>query len=476
MQPRKSGALADPSLGRIRIPAGLRRIPLSHLPVSVRLGHLLERRGIKRLGDLHNAHCASFLGYRGFGPARLLELETLARAVEAGRIGRAYLQPPDLIRIPVKRRSLALSRLPVSVRLGHVLESAKIKQLGDLHGARYSDFGHLRRCGHTTVRELERLVRRLQDNPAGTDDGLPSDGLELPAPRQFSVAPCARNLSPFDLLLSVRLRSALRKKGVKRLGDLDGMPERELLECGNFGGRSLRELRTLLARAARGEFAEMVEQVPSGGPALEQKLGESLRRVDAFLAGLPARDRELLERRLGRAGTSIPTLEELGTAHKLTRERVRQIVRNKLDLVRQALGPAFKVQIERLAEICLERVVPLTPTAVCGWLPTPWPLVRSAAFYARLLGALCPALPAWPEGQKPRRYQPVQSRLITQGIRLTLEQGRPSLPLRECFVRLREAPGFRRLRPEEFLGVLKRSYDLRVVLDQPEAPEVGLRP
>ena len=58
----------------------------------------------------------------------------------------------------------------------------------------------------------------------------------------------------------------------------------------------------------------------------------SLRRedIDLALASLPERERKVIELRFGLCGTQPCTLEEVGQAFGVTRERIRQIENNTL--------------------------------------------------------------------------------------------------------------------------------------------------
>jgi RNA polymerase primary sigma factor len=69
----------------------------------------------------------------------------------------------------------------------------------------------------------------------------------------------------------------------------------------------------------------------------------SLRREDIenALSSLPERDRKVIELRFGLAGTQPCTLEEVGRAFGVTRERIRQIENNtlkKLESLPEAQG------------------------------------------------------------------------------------------------------------------------------------------
>jgi len=69
----------------------------------------------------------------------------------------------------------------------------------------------------------------------------------------------------------------------------------------------------------------------------------SLRREDIenALASLPDRDRKVIELRFGLSGAQPCTLEEVGRAFGVTRERIRQIENNtlkKLESLPEAQG------------------------------------------------------------------------------------------------------------------------------------------
>jgi RNA polymerase primary sigma factor len=73
------------------------------------------------------------------------------------------------------------------------------------------------------------------------------------------------------------------------------------------------------------ELADFVEDVAAQTPF--EVASEALRRqsVERVLASLPRREREVLEMRYGITGDRVRTLDEVGRAFNITRERVRQI-------------------------------------------------------------------------------------------------------------------------------------------------------
>jgi len=112
------------------------------------------------------------------------------------------------------------------------------------------------------------------------------------------------NLNPFDLPLSVRLEGVLRRKGVRQLGDLHGVPLRELKGFANCGNTTISELTHLIKRAGAGEF--------NTEPEVTWDPAKLVCTLDALVADLPNRDAEILVLRLGGKGDEVPTLEEAG--------------------------------------------------------------------------------------------------------------------------------------------------------------------
>ncbi len=72
-------------------------------------------------------------------------------------------------------------------------------------------------------------------------------------------------------------------------------------------------------------LSDFVEDVSAASPF--EIASESLRRenITRVLASLPRREREVIEMRYGIVGGRSRTLEEVGRAFNITRERVRQI-------------------------------------------------------------------------------------------------------------------------------------------------------
>jgi RNA polymerase primary sigma factor len=90
-------------------------------------------------------------------------------------------------------------------------------------------------------------------------------------------------------------------------------------------------------------LADFVEDVTAASPF--EVASEELRRqsVGRVLASLPRREREVLEMRYGITGDRVRTLDEVGRAFNITRERVRQIESRTLKKL-QALPEAQELR------------------------------------------------------------------------------------------------------------------------------------
>jgi RNA polymerase sigma factor (sigma-70 family) len=83
--------------------------------------------------------------------------------------------------------------------------------------------------------------------------------------------------------------------------------------------------------AELGELGALSEGESEATMALFDQVSESLSRVRNALDALPQRDREVIEMRFGLTGARPFTLEEVGRAFNVTRERIRQIEQRTLE-------------------------------------------------------------------------------------------------------------------------------------------------
>ena len=205
------------------------------------------------------------------------------------------------------------------------------------------------------------------------------------APHIFQVPEAARSLNPFELPLSTRLESALRRRNLARLGDVDGLAGRELQAVGNCGAGTLAELERLIKRAATGEFA-----APEGAA---RKPADLVSLLDTLVAKLPARNRAILRLRLGADSGDKNTLAETGQQHGLTRERVRQVIEICVERIRRSGSLRLKFHLAQLEARCQKARQPLSAELFRQWLgPSAVNLRSSPDYYVRLLVLLHPAL------------------------------------------------------------------------------------
>jgi hypothetical protein len=291
-------------------------------------------------------------------------------------------------------------------------------------------------------------------------------------PGCLSVPAGVWDLDPREFPSSVRLEGVFQKKNIQRLGDLHGLALDELRQLGNCGPTTIAEAVRLLKRIAAGEFA-----IPQDclAPA---NLAGLLRKLDATIAQLSAREREVLLLRLGAAnGGQFWTLRKVGDKFHLTRERVRQIMELLLPLVRRAGGPGLAAQLRAIAAACTKMVCPLTPALLEQWLagvknPGRYPL----AFYVRFLGEMNPEIPAWPVGQEHRTDpRPDRQEEALKVLKKILHQDQWRLPLKTAFKLASAQASLRDLRVADFLEALKHARSLKVEFQKPDQPKVRLR-
>lgn len=108
----------------------------------------------------------------------------------------------------------------------------------------------------------------------------------------------------------------------------------------------VRELRVIFLRpvsldapaAGAGEDGPSLEEIlSSGGDEIRDERPDA-HSIEAALDWIPERHREVIQRRFGLGGREAATLAVVGEALSMSRERVRQIEREALDMLRDKLG------------------------------------------------------------------------------------------------------------------------------------------
>jgi hypothetical protein len=293
----------------------------------------------------------------------------------------------------------------------------------------------------------------------------PARGVRLTVPASIG------HLNPFEFPSSARLEGLFRRKGLTRLGELDGVPLEELRNFGNCGPRTIAELVHLVERVAAGDYA-----IPKD-PLAPASLTAMIQNLDETVVDLPAREKEIVLLRLGAGkGGQFWTLRKVGNKFRLTRERVRQIMELILPHVRKAGGPGLAAQLRAIAATCTQMVCPLTPQLLSQWLGGKTPGRYPLPVYVRLLGELQPEIPAWPVGQEYRTDpRPGQQEVALKALRGILHEGQWRLPLKTAYKRTTAQSSLRGLSVADFLAGLKHARGLSVTFPKPEQPQVGLR-
>lgn len=186
---------------------------------------------------------------------------------------------------------------------------------------------------------------------------------------------------PGELGLSMRAVNALREHGVHLVGDLVGLSEAKLLRLEGLGRKSVAEIAASLAQVglhlgmriegwppddilecrARHAAALATIRAKSFMDLLPKAAAASHKLEDEFeaigaLAG-SERNRSIVLQYLGFGPSALPTLEQVGMQHNLTRERVRQLVAQVVRGLRiRVLRPPKMLEAARL----LRQNVPIT--------------------------------------------------------------------------------------------------------------------
>jgi hypothetical protein len=370
----------------------------------------------------------------------------------------------ESISLPSDTHDWPLERIELSVRLRGVLRRLGCKRLGDLHGLTWRQVAKTRNCGRKTLTELQSVVVAR----GGGEELCQASSATRPAGDDVIRLPdYARRLPLNALPQSVRLAGIFRSLQCCVLGDLEGRRLREIRDLKNCGRKTLRELERLLERARAGEFS-----YEAGGEAAPD-LPHLILALNLEIGSLPARESEILLARFGGTGQPPVTLEELGSAHGLTRERVRQIEEKVRGRLTRGFGPRGQQVLGAFVGRCLTECCPLTPEVLRHWMGAESGVCRfPLAFYVRLLGALSPSLPVWPDGQRGDYYRSERARQILHCLRAVVVASSPAVPLGSAFRQLEAAlPG---VTAAEVLAALKHYEPLAVEVSSPGQPQLRL--
>ena len=415
----------------IEIPTTLRDQPLDAWPTSARLTTVLDRVGIRVLGDLHGRKVVDFAWEKNCGPKTLYELDLLAH--------RARFQNGKTS-VSRRRRGAAPS--------SHITGAA----------------GNGR----------EVLPAKMQGDAA-----------------TFVIPESIRHLSFHELPITTRLANVVRSIGVRALGDFNGRNAFELLQYKSCGWRTISEIQQLIERAGFGEF-DVRPMEETTAPAellslLEQGLAKlPLRDRQFVLARIGG---EIGSARSPAADLLCPSYEEIGRRYGLTRARVHKVFANTLDSLRKIWGPRVPRLLELIKWRCVSTICPLTPQLLWKWLDLPAASSQrpktgdflnrvrlSMEAHVRLIAALDKNIPCWPEtNHRLRRIDDSVGQFDLSLAHVVREAG-GQITVAEAYRRLSHTGrrDYRRLTVEKFLQML-RSVECTVIeFKDPEIPIVRL--
>ncbi len=489
------------------IPESIRRRRLSSLPRSAELAAVLRKLHVTTLDDLNQVSLRDFRRLSDNGTALFLEITRLVGQVrqgdfaiapsrnqgrnlaanhrgplpdsaarKKGRIpdqARLELETDEQILIPIQSRGQFLATFPLSTRLRHVFAFKQFRTFGDLHGRSFSEICDYPNCGNKTIEEIRALVHAIQQSPqppaavVQLEETVSEAGSD-PAAGLFQVPQEWHDLSVADLPLSVRLEGVLQRRGARCLGDIHGVSVDDLAKMKNCGRKTIAELAGLIERAVAGSFVEATDA--SWNPV------ELVRLLDALVADLPNRNKEMLILRLGgRNSDTIPTLGSVGAKFGLTRERIRQIMELSVERIRKRGSRRLRSYLEHVEGVCRDQVCPLTPALLKQWLGNPLTTGRfSLAFYVRLLAELNTTIPGWTTGRDLSRDESRHRYDIESALETALRRESEPLSLRQALAHVQAGIGLRKVEASEFLAALRHLGRFKVEFPQPDAPVVRL--
>lgn len=165
-----------------------------------------------------------------------------------------------------------------------------------------------------------------------TDVGDPA-AVARAAPPWFST----RSFDTIDL--TVRVSNVFNRAAIGCVNDLAALSFDELLKLPSFGLTSVRDLCASLHSAMREGPVDLGTAVTVQGgqksPVADSDDQSLVSLIRQSLLGLPEKDRDIVERRMGWNG-EIQTLQEIGTAYGLTRERIRQLENRAVQRLRKS--------------------------------------------------------------------------------------------------------------------------------------------
>ena len=380
----------------ITVPEKIRLPPLKGLPLDPVLLHHLDAAGCGVLGDLHGKTLEEVLSHMGSTKARG-DIESMLRTFLA--LAGGYVRPvdapgagpllpsgadypaaagPDTIEIPAWAMDRPLGSVPMEVRTKNVLARLQCKTFRDLNGMSFDQLRNEDNFGKRSEDDLRQALALLNGNSIAVAETAAASATIIEVPEWAGDWPLDQ------LPMAARTRSALRDSlGFKRVGELSGREYVSFLSVKNFGKLSVEDLRKLIAGIHAGRFGR--SSITDGFAEVSTfkgAMGFLRQYTKEQVEWLEPKKRDMLELRLGLRDEKCASLDAIGAKYGVTRERVRQIVDEKIQPeMRCNGGPRLLQALDVVRKELVERWEPLAEEHVCS----------------ALVSYLEPAVPVWTE-------------------------------------------------------------------------------
>jgi DNA-directed RNA polymerase alpha subunit len=322
-------------------------LPIDELVgISTRTRNCLRRLDVRTAGDVLDLDEQEVLSTLNAGRTTLVEVMALAERIRTMMGPRPQPSPAEeVMGMPLKAFGL------ISTRASKCLARRNVRVARDLLLLKEEEIMATRGTGRTTLAEIQDLagrIRNMMGAPPGAEPGNDTRPGPPKRPRMILSDASRENLSrllvPLRALpFRARVRHFIEKKHLLVVGDLIQLQEEEFLgerhigrgslshvqdqlrrlglemstEIIGWNGKDVRRLSKLYADDIDNEINRIALSQEAGN--LEDELYELTQMADSV------RNRMIVTACFGWDGLGPRTLEDVGSEHDLTRERVRQI-------------------------------------------------------------------------------------------------------------------------------------------------------
>lgn len=331
--------------------------------------------------------------------------------------------------VPDRFENVAISTFQISVRLTNVLNGLGVFFFGDLKSLTYDRIAGSRNCGRKTILELVNLVASLEGGKSKSfTDSFSSKKTEILGLGSFGTIFIPDDVRGWKLSktpIAPRLENVLTKSGCVCLGDLHKRSYKELREYKGLGKKSLIELREFVSQIQSEKFSVQVSD-------FNLLFFKFCKQIDRFIDGLGDKKRQIILSRLN-VKSNPPTLAELGTKLKCTRERIRQIESEVIRRMLRTCDPWATQVFKEIKRKFAESLCPITEHTCKKWLKSNIQnLNYKPAFYLNAIGHMRRDIPTWNEIQTDRALSKRENDETLNAVRAYVE--RKFGPVKACDV------------------------------------------